>query len=116
MPPRSAAPATPPSGAGSPQTKSAAGDHDPRPERQTGTRTSRLEPRTDQSLRSPRHDCAGMAQGAIATMQGIGASLSGLVAGVIVDNFGYSTGFLSLETVALFAVIVFVSAMPEAAE
>src|SRR5205823_12696834 len=59
MPPRSAAPAIPRSGAGSPQTKSAAGDHGPRPERQTGTRTSRLEPRTDQSPRSPRHGCAG---------------------------------------------------------
>jgi hypothetical protein len=31
-----------------------------------------------------------LAQGAIATVQGIGASLSGLAAGVIVDHFGYS--------------------------
>ncbi len=57
-----------------------------------------------------------LAQGAIATMQGIGASLSGLAAGVIVDNFGYSAGFLSLGAVALVAVIVFASAMPETAE
>jgi MFS family permease len=57
-----------------------------------------------------------LAQGAIATMQGIGASLSGLVAGIIVDNFGYSTGFVLLGIVALVAVIVFASAMPETTE
>jgi MFS family permease len=34
-----------------------------------------------------------LAQGAIATVQGIGASLSGLVSGVIVDHFGYSSAF-----------------------
>jgi hypothetical protein len=32
-----------------------------------------------------------LAQGAIATAQGIGASSSGLAAGVIVDHFGYSS-------------------------
>ena len=37
-----------------------------------------------------------LAQGAIATVQGIGASLSGLAAGVIVDHFGYSAAFLAL--------------------
>ena len=57
-----------------------------------------------------------LAQGAVATMQGIGASLSGLAAGIIVDNFGYSAGFLSLGAVALVALIVFASAMPETAE
>jgi hypothetical protein len=35
-----------------------------------------------------------LALGAIATVQGIGASVSGLVAGVIVDHFGYSPAFL----------------------
>jgi MFS family permease len=34
-----------------------------------------------------------LAQGAIATVQGIGASLSGLAAGEIVDHFGYSWHF-----------------------
>jgi hypothetical protein len=43
-------------------------------------------------------------------------SLSGLAAGIIVDNFGYSAGFLSLGAVALVALIVFASAMPETAE
>jgi MFS family permease len=41
-----------------------------------------------------------LAQGAIATMQGIGASLSGLAAGEIVDHFGYSATFLALGAAA----------------
>jgi MFS family permease len=57
-----------------------------------------------------------LALGAMATMQGIGASLSGLAAGVIVDHFGYSAGFLTLGAAALVALIVFVIAMPETAE
>lgn len=36
-----------------------------------------------------------LARGAVATVQGIGASLSGLAAGVIVDHFGYSASFLT---------------------
>jgi MFS family permease len=36
-----------------------------------------------------------LAQGAIATVQGIGASLSGLAAGEFVDHFGHSAAFLS---------------------
>jgi len=57
-----------------------------------------------------------LAQGAIATVQGIGASLSGLAAGVIVDHFGYSAAFLTLGVAALVAVIVFAIWMPETAE
>jgi MFS family permease len=57
-----------------------------------------------------------LAQGAIATVQGIGASLSGLAAGVIVDHFGYSATFLTLGAAALVAVIVFALWMPETAE
>lgn len=57
-----------------------------------------------------------LAQGAIATVQGIGASLSGLGAGVIVDHFGYSATFLTLGAAALVAVIVFAIWMPETAE
>ena len=56
-----------------------------------------------------------LAQGAIATMQGIGASLSGLAAGEIVDHFGYSATFLTLGAAALVAVIVFFLQMPETA-
>jgi MFS family permease len=57
-----------------------------------------------------------LALGAIATMQGIGASLSGLAAGVIVDHFGYSAAFLASGAAALVALIVFALAMPETAE
>jgi MFS family permease len=57
-----------------------------------------------------------LAQGAIATVQGIGASLSGLAAGVIVDRFGYSVAFLTLGAAALVAAIIFALLMPETAE
>jgi MFS family permease len=56
-----------------------------------------------------------LAQGAIATVQGIGASLSGLAAGVIVDHFGYTVTFLSLGAIAAVAVIVFAIGMQETA-
>jgi MFS family permease len=57
-----------------------------------------------------------LAQGAIATMQGIGASLSGLAAGVIVDHFGYNAAFLAAGAVACLALAVFALRMPETAE
>ena len=57
-----------------------------------------------------------LAQGAIATAQGIGASLSGLAAGVIVDHFGYSAAFLAAGAAALVALAVFAVWMPETAE
>src|ERR1700677_327792 len=57
-----------------------------------------------------------LAQGAIATVQGIGASLSGLVAGEIVDHFGYSSTFIALGAAALVAFIVFFIQMPETAD
>jgi MFS family permease len=57
-----------------------------------------------------------LAQGAIATVQGIGASLSGLAAGVIVDHFGYSAAFLAAGGAALVALVVFAQRMPETAE
>jgi len=56
-----------------------------------------------------------LALGAIATAQGIGASLSGLAAGVIVDQFGYSAAFLALGAAAGVALIVFALRMPETA-
>ena len=57
-----------------------------------------------------------LALGAIGTMVGIGASLSGLGAGGIVDHFGYSATFLTLGAAALVAAIVFAIWMPETAE
>ena len=46
----------------------------------------------------------------------IGASLSGLAAGVIVDHLGYSAAFLTLGAAAGVALIVFALEMPETAE
>jgi MFS family permease len=57
-----------------------------------------------------------LALGAIATVQGIGASLSGLAAGEIVDHFGYSAAFLTLGAAALVAVMVFFTQMPDTAK
>lgn len=57
-----------------------------------------------------------LALGAVATMQGIGASLSGLAAGVVVDRFGYTAAFLTLGAAALVALIVFALGMPETAD
>lgn len=57
-----------------------------------------------------------LALGAVGTMVGVGASLSGLVAGVIVDHFGYSEAFLGLAVAAAIALIAFALAMPETME
>ncbi len=57
-----------------------------------------------------------LAQGAVATAQGIGASLSGLFAGVVVDHFGYSATFLSLGVAACIALATLFLAMPETAD
>jgi MFS family permease len=57
-----------------------------------------------------------LAFGAISTVQGIGASLSGLAAGEIVDHFGYSAAFLAAGAAALLALVVFALRMPETAE
>lgn len=56
-----------------------------------------------------------LAQGAVATVQGVGASLSGLVAGVVVDHLGYSTGFLTFGAAACVALAALLFAMPETA-
>lgn len=54
-----------------------------------------------------------LAQGAIATLQGIGASVSGLVSGEIIDHFGYTAAFLTFGGAALVALAVFALRMPE---
>jgi MFS family permease len=56
-----------------------------------------------------------VAQGGVMTAQGIGASLSGLAAGVIVDHFGYSAAFLTSAAVAALAFLALAAAMPETA-
>ncbi len=54
-----------------------------------------------------------LAQGLTALAVGIGASLSNLVGGYIVQDFGYTAGFLSLAVIALAALIFFALFMPE---
>ncbi len=54
-----------------------------------------------------------LAQGAVATTMGIGASISALVAGVSVDHFGYSVSFLALGVAAAIAFLFFFCFMPE---
>ena len=56
-----------------------------------------------------------LALGAVTTMVGIGASVSGLAAGVIVDKFGYDAAFFTLGGAALLAFAVLAIAMPETA-
>ena len=57
-----------------------------------------------------------IAQGAVATVQGIGASLSGLAVGEIVDRFGYSAAFIESALAASAALAALVIAMPETAQ
>lgn len=57
-----------------------------------------------------------LALGVVATAQGIGASLSGLEAGLIVDHFGYNAAFATSATVALAALAVLGLALPETSE
>lgn len=54
-----------------------------------------------------------LALGVIATVQGVGASLSGLAAGVTVDHFGYTPAFLGLGAAAAIALITLATAFPE---
>jgi MFS family permease len=54
-----------------------------------------------------------LAQGAVATAQGIGASISALAAGEVIDHFGYSAAFLFLAGAAALAFFAFFALMPE---
>jgi len=54
-----------------------------------------------------------LAQGAVATTQGIGASISALAAGEVTDHFGYTVSFLTLGAAATVAFLVFALFMPE---
>ena len=56
-----------------------------------------------------------LAQGAVATAQGVGASASGLFAGIVVDHFGYAAAFLALGAAACVALAALSFAMPETA-
>jgi MFS family permease len=54
-----------------------------------------------------------LAQGAVATTQGIGASISALAVGVVVDSFGYTVSFLILGAAAAIAFLIFFGFMSE---
>ncbi len=54
-----------------------------------------------------------LALGGVATAQGVGASLSGLAAGLIVDRFGYDAAFATSAAAALSALAVLGFALPE---
>ncbi len=56
-----------------------------------------------------------LAQGAVATAQGVGASVSGVVSGVIVDHMGYTAAFLESAVAACVALAVLWVALPETA-
>jgi predicted MFS family arabinose efflux permease len=54
-----------------------------------------------------------LAQGLVALATGLGASMSNVVAGCVVQAFGYSSGFMTLAGVAMVALIFFAILMPE---
>jgi MFS family permease len=56
------------------------------------------------------------ARGVVGTVQGVGGSLSNVVAGLIVVKAGYGPAFLTLAAVALTAFVVMLAAMPETGE
>ena len=56
-----------------------------------------------------------VAQGALMTLVGVGASLSNLIAEEIVGIFNYDAGFLFLGAVAVVGLLVFAFLMPETA-
>lgn len=53
------------------------------------------------------------AQGLVALATGLGSGLSNLLAGYIVQNFGFTAGFLSLAGLALGGLVLFALGMPE---
>jgi MFS family permease len=54
-----------------------------------------------------------VAQGAVATVQGLGAALSASLAGLIIVTEGYSVAFLTLSAVAAIGFVLYACAMPE---
>jgi hypothetical protein len=54
-----------------------------------------------------------LAQGAVGTLSGIGASLSTSMSGLSVDRFGNVVGFLSVVTIGLIAFAILLTFIPE---
>jgi MFS family permease len=57
-----------------------------------------------------------LAQGLVALCVGIGAGLSNLTSGFVVQYFGYPAGFLFLAVIAVGALVFFATLMPETKE
>ena len=53
------------------------------------------------------------AQGAVATAQGVGASVSATLAGLIIVSAGYSAAFLALAAIAGLGFVLYLTLMPE---
>jgi MFS family permease len=64
-------------------------------------------------LRGTGHINAGL--GAVMTVQGVGASLSPAIAGMIVTRFGYSTAYLALAGFALCGLVLWLVSSPKVA-
>ncbi len=54
-----------------------------------------------------------VSQGAVATVQGVGASMSASLAGVIIVQASYSAAFLTLAAIAAAGLVLYLVAMPE---
>ena len=54
-----------------------------------------------------------LALGILATMQGIGASLSNFISGFIVEWAGFNAAFYTLSVIALIALLLFFFTIPE---
>lgn len=70
--------------------------------------------------RCPPCECPGkltgrfnFAQGLVALATGLGSGLSNLLAGFIVQEYGFTAGFLSLAVIALGGLGLFALGMPE---
>ncbi|WP_062013927.1 MFS transporter [Aureimonas sp. AU4] len=64
-------------------------------------------------LRGTGHVNAGL--GAVMTVQGVGASLSPAIAGLIVERFGFSTAYLALAGFALCGLVLWLVSAPKVA-
>jgi MFS family permease len=54
-----------------------------------------------------------LAQGLMALAVGIGAALSNVTGGYVVEKFGFASGFLTLAAISVFALVFFAVFMPE---
>jgi sugar phosphate permease len=54
-----------------------------------------------------------LAQGLMALAVGIGAALSNVTGGYVVEKFGFTTGFLTLAVISALALVFFALFMPE---